>query len=296
MGKEDASGFDSAKAELFEALGHPNRIRIIQALDERPVGFAELKKKVGMESSGHLAFHLGKLDHLVVLGDDGQYKLTEDGKDALRMVRAAREKSGEVSRRGRTIEVRKTVLVGLVVFIVILAAFAGIQQLRISQLSAQPSEMSTLAGRGYWYTTLSLAGLPMDQNLSFLFHGVWFTLVPTGLVAFSPAIINAAGATTMSGGRNFTIIVSSNSSVGGGQGGVAFYVTPLQFAPSENVKVAFPDGSQEVMRLTWPAYNSATMTFYDAHQTFPWFSFHTNPQAAIVEGNGTLTMYVSAGE
>ncbi|MDA4124434.1 MAG: winged helix-turn-helix domain-containing protein [Thaumarchaeota archaeon] len=64
-------GFDSARAELFEALGHPNRIRILQAMREGPLGFAELKRQVGIESSGHLTFHLGKLGGLVSWGQMG---------------------------------------------------------------------------------------------------------------------------------------------------------------------------------------------------------------------------------
>lgn len=53
--------FDSSRAELFEALGHPTRVKILKALGERPMGFAELKREVGIESGGHLQFHLGKL-------------------------------------------------------------------------------------------------------------------------------------------------------------------------------------------------------------------------------------------
>ena len=82
--------FDAGRAELFEALGHPVRIRILQALDERPMGFAELKKAVGIESSGHLSFHLGKLEGLLKVGDAGAYSLTDEGREALRVVSVTR--------------------------------------------------------------------------------------------------------------------------------------------------------------------------------------------------------------
>lgn len=55
MGEDlKASDFDSSRAELFEALGHPVRMKILEFLGKAPLGFSELKKKVGIESSGHL--------------------------------------------------------------------------------------------------------------------------------------------------------------------------------------------------------------------------------------------------
>ena len=78
-------GFDSSRAELFDALGHPTRIKILQVLSERPLSFSELKKEVGIESSGHLSFHLGKLNLLVRVNPDGAYELTDDGREALHL-------------------------------------------------------------------------------------------------------------------------------------------------------------------------------------------------------------------
>lgn len=80
------SGFDKSRAELFEALGHPMRIRILHVLASGPMGFSELKRSLGIESSGHLQFHLGRLDGLVKLQPDGNYSLTDDGKEALLVV------------------------------------------------------------------------------------------------------------------------------------------------------------------------------------------------------------------
>src|SRR5262245_18070959 len=81
--------FNETKAELFEALGHPMRISILKALESRPLGFAEIKKTVGIESSSHLQFHLRKLNGLVDDAACGDYALTPDGRDALRVFRAA---------------------------------------------------------------------------------------------------------------------------------------------------------------------------------------------------------------
>ena len=80
-GKEIES--DRQRAEVFDALGHPTRIAILKALQEGAVGFAELKKKTSIESSGHLQHHLNKLDGLIKTDEYGKYCLSDQGKDAL---------------------------------------------------------------------------------------------------------------------------------------------------------------------------------------------------------------------
>ena len=65
MSGENRDSFNKDRAELFEALGHPTRIKIIQVLSESPLGFADLKRRTGIESNGLISFHIGKLDGLV---------------------------------------------------------------------------------------------------------------------------------------------------------------------------------------------------------------------------------------
>jgi DNA-binding transcriptional ArsR family regulator len=74
---------DRQRAEVFDALGHPTRITILKALDETPLGFADLKKRLNIESSGHLQHHLSKLGNLTKIDERGRYCLSEYGKDAL---------------------------------------------------------------------------------------------------------------------------------------------------------------------------------------------------------------------
>jgi hypothetical protein len=62
-----------------------------------------LKKATGIESSGLLSFHLGKLTHLVSPNQQGAYELTDQGKEAVRMIRITRNAGG---REERTIKVR----------------------------------------------------------------------------------------------------------------------------------------------------------------------------------------------
>ena len=47
--------------------------------------FSELKKEVGIESSGHLTFHLGKLNLLLRVNPEGLYELTDDGREAFHL-------------------------------------------------------------------------------------------------------------------------------------------------------------------------------------------------------------------
>jgi TolB-like protein/Tfp pilus assembly protein PilF len=74
---------DSTKAELFREVSHPVRIKILEALDKKPMGFAELGRAVGIESGGHLSFHIMKLRHLVRTNPHGDYVLTAEGREAL---------------------------------------------------------------------------------------------------------------------------------------------------------------------------------------------------------------------
>ena len=70
-------------AELFEAIAHPVRIKIIKILENQPTSFASLKRQLGIDSSGNLDFHLKKLGELVAVRADGLYGLTDAGREAL---------------------------------------------------------------------------------------------------------------------------------------------------------------------------------------------------------------------
>ncbi len=82
---------DLSRIELFEALGHPLRVKIIETLNASPLGFADLKRKVGVESSGHLTFHLNKLGNLVSVDQQGNYSLSLDGREAIRLMNTMAE-------------------------------------------------------------------------------------------------------------------------------------------------------------------------------------------------------------
>ncbi len=84
---------DKQRAEVFDALGHPTRIQILKVLSEGAIGFADLKKKTEIESSGHLQHHLTKLNGLIKTDEYGKYCLSDEGKDALLTVQTVENSS-----------------------------------------------------------------------------------------------------------------------------------------------------------------------------------------------------------
>jgi NHL repeat-containing protein len=123
------------RAELFEAIGHPTRIKILQVLKVEPMGFAGLKRAVGVESSGNMAFHLAKLRNLIAVGPDGNYALTDDGKEALWSISAI---SGDRKEPGPALQVRRAgrnrqriTTATLLIALIILAFVVATQQLQI---------------------------------------------------------------------------------------------------------------------------------------------------------------------
>ena len=130
-----------SRAELFEAIGHPTRIKILQVLHDEPRGFADLKRAVGVESSGNMSFHLTKLRDLVRTAADGNYVLTDDGREALWSVgniTGTRNIAGpglHITRTGRT---RGRILTSLLVVALLLISGAAVfQQNQIATLEAQ---------------------------------------------------------------------------------------------------------------------------------------------------------------
>ena len=76
--------------DVFEAVSHPLRVKVLRLLAVKPMGFSELKRELGVESSGKLDFHLKKMEKLIVVGEDGKYTLTKEGFAALQAVEAIR--------------------------------------------------------------------------------------------------------------------------------------------------------------------------------------------------------------
>ena len=72
--------------KVFEAVSHPIRIKILKMLAEKPMSFSELKRELGIRSSGKLDFHLKKLGNLIATNSEGKYTLTREGYAGLQAI------------------------------------------------------------------------------------------------------------------------------------------------------------------------------------------------------------------
>jgi DNA-binding transcriptional ArsR family regulator len=144
MADNQDDSFNASKAEVFEALGHPTRIKLLQTLSETPLSFTELKRAAGLDSNGLLTFHLGKMRDLIRLNAEGSYALTDEGREALRVVEASRKQPEE--QRGQKqafhLPLERAVLAGFLVFIIVLGSVAVYQQAQLGSLNARETTSS----------------------------------------------------------------------------------------------------------------------------------------------------------
>lgn len=82
---------EMGSSEMFEAISHPIRIKVLKLLAKRPMSFSELKRELGIKSSGKLDFHLKKLGNLVTLNSEDKYALTKEGYAALQTITTVRK-------------------------------------------------------------------------------------------------------------------------------------------------------------------------------------------------------------
>lgn len=83
---DSSSGGDTDPATAFSALGHGVRVDVLRELNahrretgEETIGFADLRRRVGLRDSGQFRYHLNELrDHFVQRTDEG-YRLTRAG-------------------------------------------------------------------------------------------------------------------------------------------------------------------------------------------------------------------------
>jgi hypothetical protein len=67
---------------------------ILKTLSEESMGFVDLRKRMGIESGGHLQHHLNKLNGLIKTDEHGKYCLSDPRKDALLTVQTVEKTAG----------------------------------------------------------------------------------------------------------------------------------------------------------------------------------------------------------
>ncbi len=132
------------------------RISILEALEAKPMGFAEIKKCVGIESSGHLQFHLRKLGSLVEDASNGAYTLTDDGRDALPVFRTSATKESKDSRMRPLDRLKRNPkIVAIAIFLAFLVLFGAFASFG-GKIYTSQSDLTTYSTgpytQGSWYT------------------------------------------------------------------------------------------------------------------------------------------------
>jgi DNA-binding HxlR family transcriptional regulator len=310
--------FNEARAELFEILGHQTRIKILQALSQKSMGFAELKRETQIESGGLLSFHLTKLAHLIKLTPDGDYALSDEGKEALRVIAAisSEEHNGRV--RPKILNSGNRLKVVAAVLVIALVALGGLglyqqQQLGIlsKEASANLAGTVSMGGNSFWYMTMPaqmVSGAANGTTISF--HGVTFTLLrpgayASGTSALIMSVVNGSGGSfTVSNGTSTTIPVEvflangttfctscNTSNKTGIPVTVTFEPQALTVYVLPRVQVALPNGDSRI--LLSPQSSSDISAYVQGGDSF-WFTGNMHPIAGVsVNGQaGTVTFYV----
>lgn len=182
------------RAEVFETLAHPTRVKILRILEKQPMSFAELKRTLGIESSGNLQHHLGKLGDLIKKTDDGKYALTDDAREALRLLDIIRQEYETVRTtvKPRGPVKKKTfwlvpTLASIVLLIIVFYEYSlltrSIPLFSTLDLSKNVLEIN---GKKYHYMILTASNLRNDTSIAF--HDAVFTYIEHPYLAYANII------------------------------------------------------------------------------------------------------------
>jgi DNA-binding transcriptional ArsR family regulator len=188
---------DRKRAEVFDALSHPTRIMLLKALSDEPLGFADLKKKLGIESSGHLQHHISKLGSLIKTDDYGKYTLSDQGKDALHSVdtvesvarvKASKNEPHNISRKNTIL---KSTTIILAVLLALSLAVTSFQYNNALSLQSKIDHLNdVIADRDTLITQLARAITAIEPSLAS--EGSWVSRTRMGLAktGFGVGVVN----------------------------------------------------------------------------------------------------------
>ncbi len=177
---EDVQG-DQRRAEVFDALSHPTRITILKALGEGAMGFADLKKKTGIDSSGHLQHHLSKLGPLVKTDEYGKYCLSDQGKDALLTVQTVENVASGVGGNNKSRlringlsnrTILKAVAIGLAVLLLTSLVYSLYEFNQNGHLKNEVSQRDSTIRQVQDLSQIQVVRTTPDIGMSFIFQTI----------------------------------------------------------------------------------------------------------------------------
>jgi DNA-binding transcriptional ArsR family regulator len=192
------------RAELFETLAHPTRVRILRILEKQPLSFAELKRTLGIESSGNLQHHLGKLGDLIKRTDDGKYAVTDDAREAIRLLDVIRQEHEIAQTRvkpgvpvGTKIRWLVPTLVSITLLILVFYEYSmlagSIPLFSILDFSKNILEIN---GTKYYYLAVTMSELEngtavafRDALFTYIDNSTYLERAPTFLIPISESFI-----------------------------------------------------------------------------------------------------------
>ncbi|MEM2940637.1 MAG: winged helix-turn-helix domain-containing protein [Thermoproteota archaeon] len=314
------------RTELFETLAHETRIKILKALENQQLSFAELKRTLEIESSGNLQHHIAKLGDLIKQTEEGKYTLSDDGREALRILNTIEEVDKEplslYSKKSLTPNRRNLIALSLLFLVATVSLlFVLLQYLQLRNSIPLYGSISfsngkvQIGGKEYYYLILNTPDLQLLREITF--HGVRFSYQP--LSQLPQLAIEQFSNNTQS--RYNLILSLSNGTIRQYQGKIEFIlinsnnVSMIVFGdlamnnmselisfpgkiivlgnfsnlliPVEYFKIEFNDGVAELVQpITWPQNTNALAN--------TGVTTHKKPEAGVFKiGPNTFILIVS---
>ena len=93
---------------IFASLKHPVRRKILRMLSKKPMSFSEMLEVLGVSNS-FLTYHLENLGELVSKKEDGKYRLSSFGEDAMATMTRVEDIPASTFRQSPQIKTKKIV-------------------------------------------------------------------------------------------------------------------------------------------------------------------------------------------
>jgi DNA-binding transcriptional ArsR family regulator len=187
---------DETYSIVFRALRHPIRRKILNLLAEREMAFTEIEKVLGIDS-GHLTYHLTKLQYLIATSEGGRYHLSVFGKAALNLL-------SNVEGTGRTFKLEeksksrlslKPMQVSLLILVLAIGLIAGfyspvLMQSRANDQQTGIPRIQQVEVVSRWVQLEWPSNATWSYNLT---TGTTPTLMIVETLPSNPALLNVVG-------------------------------------------------------------------------------------------------------